>query len=173
MFVRASQKGITTSPWRISGDDGGNRWSLDIDIGDVRNIIDTRVFLGGEGTSVEILSKFWSECRNTFCQKWGFFENFRDTSTQITPKITFYCISINKFHKNFEKSAQKIFAAPSAPKTCRNISIFYPLSIDGNPPRGVTPKNNTLIEIGTCITNKKKQIDLPTRRANWRVPMIL
>ena len=99
---------------------------------------------GGDGTSVDELSKFGSECRWTFCQKWGFFENFRDTSTQITPKITFYCIFINKFPKNFEKSAQKFFAAPSAPKTCRNTPIFSARVWRNNPPplRGHPPKKN-------------------------------
>ena len=47
---------------------------------------------------------------------------------------------MNKVHKNFEKSAQKFFAAPSVAKTSRNISIFYPYSVDGPPPpRGGTP----------------------------------
>ena len=107
------------------------------------SLIHNRYIFGGrgEGTSVEILSKFSSCVEILFCQKWGFFENFRDTSTQITPKITFYCIFINKFHKNFEKSAQKFFAAPSVPKTCRNISIFYPWSEDGTTPlEGSPPK---------------------------------
>ena len=97
---------------------------------------------GGEGTSVEILSKFWPECRNTFSLKTGFFRNFRDVSTYNTPKITFYCIFINKFPKNFEKSAQKFFAAPSAPRKTRfrrrkrvEISpFFHPWSVDGTPP---------------------------------------
>ena len=62
---------------------------------------------GGNPSSVEILSKILQFVEILFCQKWGFFENFRDTSTQITPKIAFHCIFIHKFPKNFEKSAQK------------------------------------------------------------------
>ena len=102
----------------------------------------TDFFLGGgDPTSVDELSKISKFVDELFCQKWGFFENFRDTSTQITPKITFYCIFINKFPKNFEKSVQKFFAAPSAPKTCRNTSIFYPWSEDGTTPlEGSPPK---------------------------------
>ena len=89
---------------------------------------------GGEGTSVEILFEISPECRNTFLPKSRIFRKFSRYFYTITPKITFYCIFINKFHKNFEKSAQKFFAAPSAPKTCRNISIFSPLVCRWNPP---------------------------------------
>ena len=71
-----------------------------------------------------------------------FFRNFRDVSTHNTPKITFYCIFINKFPKNFEKSAQKFFAAPSAPKVWRNTPIFsarvwkiHPPPLGGHPPQ--------------------------------------
>ena len=94
---------------------------------------------GGAGTSVEILFEISPECRNTFLPKSRIFRKFSRYFYTITPKITFYCIFINKFHKNFEKSAQKFFAAPSAPKTCRNISIFSPLVCRWNPPRGATP----------------------------------
>ena len=97
---------------------------------------------GGEGTSVEILFEISPECRNTFLPKSRIFRKFSRYFYTITPKITFYCIFINKFHKNFEKSAQKFFAAPSAPKTCRNISIFSPLVCRWTPPRGVTPQKN-------------------------------
>ena len=92
----------------------------------VHNVKHTRGIFGegGEGTCVEILSKFSALCRSIFSKKWSFFGNFRDTSTQITPKSTFYCFFIKKFPQNLQKSAQKFFAAPSAPKTCRNISIF-------------------------------------------------
>ena len=106
---------------------------------------------GGAGTSVEILFEISPECRNTFLPKSRIFRKFSRYFYTITPKITFYCIFINKFHKNFEKSAQKFFTAPSAPKTCRNISIFYPQSVDG-PPRGVTPppKNQPVVYYSLC-----------------------
>ena len=116
---------------------------------------DVRVFYWyqgdlGEGTSVEILSKFWSECRNTFLPKSRIFRKFSRYFYTITPKITFYCIFINKFHKNFEKSAQKFFAAPSAPRKTRfrrlrrrkrvEISpFFHPWSVDGTPPLEGSP----------------------------------
>ena len=63
---------------------------------------------GGDPISVEILSKFSKIVEMLFFQKRGFFRNFRDVSTYNTPKITFYCIFINKFPKNFEKSAQNL-----------------------------------------------------------------
>ena len=62
---------------------------------------------GGEGTSVEILFEISPECRNTFLPKSRIFRKFSRYFYTITPKITFYCIFINKFHKNFEKSAKK------------------------------------------------------------------
>ena len=40
-------------------------------------------------------------------EKPDFFQNFRDISTKIELKITFYCIFIKKSN-NFEKSAQNI-----------------------------------------------------------------
>ena len=106
------------------------------------NIYGREIFgRGGAGTSVEILFEISPECRNTFLPKSRIFRKFSRYFYTITPKITFYCIFINKFHKNFEKSAQKFFAAPSAPKTCRNISIFYPWSEDGTTPlEGSPPK---------------------------------
>merc|ERR1711989_19117 len=77
------------------------------------------IFGGDEGTSVEILFEISPECRNTFLPKSRIFRKFSRYFYTITPKITFYCIFINKFHKNFEKSAQKFFAAPSAPRKTR------------------------------------------------------
>ena len=62
---------------------------------------------GGEGTCIEILSKFSALCRSIFSKKWQFFGNFRDTSTQITPKSTFYCFFIKKFPQNLQKVAEK------------------------------------------------------------------
>merc|ERR1711954_262844 len=93
------------------------------------------------GTCGEILSKFCPVEKYFLPKIWDFFRNFRDVSTHNTPKITFYCIFINKFPKNFEKSAQKFFAAPSAPKVWRNTPIFsarlwknHPPPFEGSPP---------------------------------------
>ena len=101
-----------------------------------------RYWGGDDLTCGEILSHFLPCGEILFCQKRGFFENFRDTSTQITPKITFYCIFVNKFHKNFEKSAKNFFAAHSAPKMWRNAPIFsarvwkiHPSPFEGSPPK--------------------------------------
>ena len=87
---------------------------------------------GGDPTSVEILSKFSKIVEILFSQKRGFFRNFRDVSTYNTPKITFYCILINKFPENFEKSAQKFsnFEKSAqqffvAPKTPRKITEHF------------------------------------------------
>ena len=79
--------------------------------------------------------------------KWPFFGNFRDTSTQITPKSTFYCFFIKKFPQNLQKKGSKFFAAPSAPKTCKNNPIFSPQVRRWNPPpkRAHLPPKVTLI----------------------------
>ena len=88
-------------------------------------------------------------CRNTSPPKRGFFSKFSWRIYQQRPKNHFYCIFINKFPKNFEKSAQKFFAAPSAPKTCRNTPIFSALVCRNTPPplRGHPPKNPS--DLGT------------------------
>merc|ERR1711873_273899 len=91
-------------------------------------------YLGGLTPPVEKYFRNFRPCGEIlFAQNRGFFRNFRDVSTYNTPKITFYFIFINKFPKNFEKSAQKFFAAPSAPKTSRNTPIFRAVSVDGAP----------------------------------------
>ena len=71
-----------------------------------------------------------------FFPKRGIFRIFRDVSTNNTPKTTFNCIFINKFPKNFEKSAQKLsnfeksaqnfFAAPSTPQKTLFSSFLPP-----------------------------------------------
>ena len=70
------------------------------------------------------------------------FENFRGNYTQITPKSTFYCFLLRNFPKIYKKSAQKFFAAPSAPKVWRNTPIFsarlwknHPPPFEGSPPK--------------------------------------
>ena len=92
-----------------------------------------------------------------FAQNLGFLRNFRDVSTHNTPKITFYCIFINKFPKNFEKSAQKFFAAPSAPKVWKNTPIFSARLWKIHPPplRGHPPKKTSLICICPWRPGKK------------------
>ena len=54
-------------------------------------------------------------------QKRVFFRNFRDISTNATPKISFYCIFINNFPKNFQKNAQNALPHPACaqPKSGR------------------------------------------------------
>ena len=42
-------------------------------------------------------------CRNTFLPKMKIFRNFRDTSTQITPKSTFFAVLLRKFPKIYKK----------------------------------------------------------------------
>ena len=120
--------------------------------GALYGILSRGIFWGCDPTSVEILSKFSKIVEILFSQKRGFFRNFRDVSTYNTPKITFYCIFINKFPKNFEKSAQKFFAAPSAPRKthfrrlrrrkCGEIPQFFrpdreksPPPFEGSPPQ--------------------------------------
>ena len=63
----------------------------------------------GEGTSVEILSKFSKIVEILFSQERGFFSIFSRCIFIQHPKVTFYCSFINKFPKNFEKSARKFF----------------------------------------------------------------
>ena len=122
--------------------------------------ISTRDIFEGEGvnpTCGEIL----------FAQNRGFFRNFRDVSTYNTPKITFYCIFINKFPKNFEKSAQKFFAAPSAPRKthfrrlrrrkCGEIPQFFRPDcgkIAPPPLRGHLPPKISLIDTPFCTNFK-------------------
>ena len=89
-----------------------------------------------------------------FSSKQELFRNFRDVSTSNTPKINFYCIFINKFPKNFEKGAQKFFAASSTPQKTRfrrlrrrkRVEIpqfFYPRSVEITPLfEGSSPQKN-------------------------------
>ena len=65
----------------------------------------------GGGTLVDISPNFWPLVEVFFSQKWVIFQNFRDTYTNITPNF-FIAVLLT----NFQKSAQKLFAAPSAPR---------------------------------------------------------
>ena len=48
---------------------------------------------GGHGTLVDVSQNFWPLIDEFLSQKWAFFRNFRDVSTNNTPKF-FYCIFI-------------------------------------------------------------------------------
>ena len=63
-----------------------------------------------------------------FFPKAGMFRNLRDISTKNTPKTTFYSIFINKFPQKCQKSAQKVFAVPSAPQKTNITSIRSKIS---------------------------------------------
>ena len=90
----------------------------------------TRNFQGRFSKIVEIL----------FSQKRGFFQNFRDVSTYNTPKITLYCIFINKFPKKFRKKVNKKFSRRlRLPKRVEIPQFFRPPFCFGQhiPCRGV------------------------------------
>ena len=53
--------------------------------------------------------EFSSVCKNTFFQKWGFFEHFRDISKQITPKIHFLLLFYLEIFPKFTKKVLKKF----------------------------------------------------------------
>ena len=80
-----------------------------------------------------------------FAQYRGFFEIFKMYLRTTPQKITLYWILINKFPKNFEKSAQKFFAPPPAPKTCRNTPIFSARVWRNNPPFEGSPPQISLV----------------------------
>ena len=136
---------------------------------------------GGEGTSVEILFEISPECRNTFfLPKSKIFRKFSRYFYTVTPKITFYCIFINKFHKNFEKSAQKFFPAPSAPRKthfwrlwCRKCGeipqFFRPECGKFTPPplRGPPPPQTSLINT-PCIFKRRHPPNSTTFRGSWK-----
>ena len=87
---------------------------------------------GGPDTLVDVL---WGGLVNVSQKprkKWNFFEILRYIY-QDYPKNHFYCLFINNFPKNFEKSAQKNFTAPSAPQK-PIFSNFLPFLGRWNPP---------------------------------------
>ena len=76
-----------------------------------------------------------------FLPKMGILSKLPRCINQKHPKITFYCICINKFPENFEKRAQKFFnfkksvqnffAAPSALRKTPFSNFLPPLLVDG------------------------------------------
>ena len=88
---------------------------------------------GGEGTSVEILSKFSSCVEIRFAENEDFSKIFEILLHRTPQKPLFIAFLLTNFPKIHKKSAQKFLAAPSAPKTCRNTPIFRPLCVDGPP----------------------------------------
>ena len=114
-------------------------------------------FLGG-GRPRDLcrsIFKFLAVCCCIFSQKWVVFRNFRDASTKTTPKITFYCIFINKFPKYFKKRAQNFFAAPSAPQNPPFFQFVAPgrwnPTLEGWPPPKVTLVNGIQGRVSTII----------------------
>ena len=82
---------------------------------------------GGHPTLVDVSQKYWKLADVFFYQKWVFFRNFRDVSTNNALKITFHCIFIKKFPKSFEKSAQSFWIS----KKSNNFARLCPLLVDG------------------------------------------
>ena len=77
-------------------------------------------------------------------EKMGIFWSFWDISTKTTTKITFDCISIYKFPKNFENRAQKFFEAPSAPRKNPLFQFFCLFLLEGWPPKNNTGKKELI-----------------------------
>ena len=109
-----------------------------------------------------------------FSQKRVFFRNFRDVSTN-TPKITFYCIFINKFPKmskrvlkNFQNSKKvlKIFSRRRRRRENPPFSIFCP-PVNGTPPwRGRPPTislNHKRVQIRNFVSDIQSTSKLITK----------
>ena len=107
---------------------------------------------GGQGTLVDVSQIFWKLVDVFFSQKRVFFRNFRDVSANNTPKITFCCIIINKFPKNFQKSAQKFFAAATAPRKPPFSNFLLPTPWRWDPP--YSPEQY-MIRLAVRISNLK------------------
>ena len=76
-------------------------------------------------------------------KKGAFFRNFRDISTKTTSKITFYCIFIKKYPKNFENSAQKFLRSLRCHRKPFFLQFFCPPPWQMEPPcRADPPPNN-------------------------------
>ena len=73
---------------------------------------------------VDVSPNFWPLVEVFFSQKWVFFRNFRDISTNTTPKITFYCIFINNFLKESKKVLRNFSGAFGAAKKLAVSNIF-------------------------------------------------
>ena len=100
---------------------------------------------GGPRDLGRCISKFLEVGRCIFPQKRVFFRNFRDVSTNNTPKITFYCIFIYKFPKNFEKVLKNFQISKKVLKNFsrrlrRRENPFFPSFFSPPPLEGWPPK---------------------------------
>ena len=118
-----------------------------------------------------------------FAQNRGFFRNFRDVSTHNTPKITFYCIFINKFPKNFNKNAKNFRGAFGAASVEKYPNVFGPSVESSFPPfEGSPPPNisdNYSISISCGNQSLENSIESIYRKYIWykrhhlNIPLIL